>query len=449
MLLAGTILLSTQLQSTVCAQVCGFEDFKIHANDGAPDSKFGTSIAVDGAIAIIGAPVDDENGFNYGAAYLVGMASGNEIRKLTATSGAPAAFFGSSVAIDGVQVVIGATNDRISLGAPSTGSAYLLSTILGSQLRRFDPSDGATGDHFGTSVAMNGNVIAVGSPDNESNKGAVYIFDRTTGAQITKLVSADWFVGDQAGSSIAIDGDLMVVGAPRSIVDPPNISEIASIYDLSTMSQVLTFLSASNAAGSGFGSAVDISGNLVVIGAPLADDHGTDAGAAYVFDAATGLFLRELLPSSTFNLNNSQFGSSVAIDGNRVIVGAPTMISGKGEAFIFDLTTGDQLAELKASDPFFNDNFGKSVAMNNFGTLVGAYLDDDLGAQAGAAYRFDPNPTSCPADLTNDCMLNFLDVSAFLAAFGVHDPAADFAPDGMFNFLDVSAFLSAYGEGCP
>jgi len=55
----------------------------------------------------------------------------------------------------------------------------------------------------------------------------------------------------------------------------------------------------------------------------------------------------------------------------------------------------------------------------------------------------------CPADLTGDGSLNFLDVSAFLSAFGSGNPIADFEPDGSFNFLDVSAFLAAFGAGCP
>ena len=55
----------------------------------------------------------------------------------------------------------------------------------------------------------------------------------------------------------------------------------------------------------------------------------------------------------------------------------------------------------------------------------------------------------CQADLTNDDSLNFLDVSAFLTAFGNQDPIADFEADGSFNFLDVSAFLAAFGAGCP
>ncbi len=55
----------------------------------------------------------------------------------------------------------------------------------------------------------------------------------------------------------------------------------------------------------------------------------------------------------------------------------------------------------------------------------------------------------CPADFTGEGDLNFLDVSAFLKAYGNMDPSADFEEDGNFNFLDVSAFLAAYGDGCP
>ncbi len=58
-------------------------------------------------------------------------------------------------------------------------------------------------------------------------------------------------------------------------------------------------------------------------------------------------------------------------------------------------------------------------------------------------------PADCPADLTGEGDLNFLDVSAFLTAFGNQEPAADFTNDGNYNFLDVSAFLTAFGDGCP
>ncbi len=56
---------------------------------------------------------------------------------------------------------------------------------------------------------------------------------------------------------------------------------------------------------------------------------------------------------------------------------------------------------------------------------------------------------NCPADITDDGMLNFFDVSAFLSAFAAMESAADFTGDGMFNFFDVSSFLSLFAQGCP
>jgi hypothetical protein len=77
--------------------------------------------------------------------------------------------------------------------------------------------------------------------------------------------------------------------------------------------------------------------------------------------------------------------------------------------------------------------------------------DLDFNLISGDQFLNLSNPTvaTCPADLTDDGMLNFFDVSAFLAAFGAMDPIADFTGDGMFNFFDVSAFLSAFAAGCP
>ena len=67
-------------------------------------------------------------------------------------------------------------------------------------------------------------------------------------------------------------------------------------------------------------------------------------------------------------------------------------------------------------------------------------LDDDT---VFAAFE------ACPADLTGDGVLDFFDVSAFLAAYSAMDPAADFTGDGVYNFFDVSAFLNTYSAGCP
>jgi len=84
----------------------------------------------------------------------------------------------------------------------------------------------------------------------------------------------------------------------------------------------------------------------------------------------------------------------------------------------------------------------------NVGDL-GAGSVVEAGIDAVSLSQFDCTGNPCPADMTGEGDLNFLDVSAFLAAFGSGDLAADFTGEGDLNFLDVSAFLAAFGAGCP
>jgi hypothetical protein len=72
----------------------------------------------------------------------------------------------------------------------------------------------------------------------------------------------------------------------------------------------------------------------------------------------------------------------------------------------------------------------------------------ELPAMSVLVLKHEPS-TSCFPDYTSDGMLNFLDVSAFLQAFGQMDPSADYNADKSFNFLDVSAFLADFAAGCP
>jgi hypothetical protein len=116
----------------------------------------------------------------------------------------------------------------------------------------------------------------------------------------------------------------------------------------------------------------------------------------------------------------------------------------------------DPDTEMAIPDP---ENPGSNLQSYVFqGRLANAYLaaaclsdldgvdvpgSDDRDALAGII------GTVCPADFTGEGDLNFLDVSAFLTAFGNQDPSADFTGEGQYNFLDVSAFLTAFGNGCP
>jgi len=92
-------------------------------------------------------------------------------------------------------------------------------------------------------------------------------------------------------------------------------------------------------------------------------------------------------------------------------------------------------------------------AVSSDGFAIAGWQIGDFGVADIETHNINPDGTlganSCPADLTGEGDLNFLDVSAFLVAFGNGDPVADFSGEGDFNFLDVSAFLAAFGMGCP
>jgi hypothetical protein len=105
-----------------------------------------------------------------------------------------------------------------------------------------------------------------------------------------------------------------------------------------------------------------------------------------------------------------------------------------------------------ASDSAQRSRLTSTVSTDGF--VIAGWQIGDFGVADLQTHNINPDGTlgaaaSCPADLTGEGDLNFLDVSAFLAAYGMMDPVADFEPDGSFNFLDVSAYLAAYGMGCP
>ena len=143
------------------------------------------------------------------------------------------------------------------------------------------------------------------------------------------------------------------------------------------------------AANDQFGFSVAISGNIAIVGAHRDDDAGTDSGSAYLFDVTTGNQLFKLTALDAASADN--FGRSVAISGNIAIVGARLNDDGganSGSAYLFDVTTGNQLFKLTASDAAASDFFGESVAISGNTAIVGALFNDDAGSDSGSAYLF-------------------------------------------------------------
>lgn len=428
------------------------EDIKLTASDAAVDDRFGISVDMFGTTAIVGANGNEDAGPLTGSAYLFDTITGQELFKLVASNAAAHDRFGGSVAISGTIAIVGADNFNGADENSPPGSAYLFDTTTGQQLFELTAADGALDDRFGVSVDIFGTTAIVGAyfdDDAGTNSGSAYLFDTTTGQQLFKLTASDAAAEDSFGISVSISGTTAIVGAFFDD-DGGHNSGSAYLFDTTTGHQLFK-LTASDGAGSDlFGSSVSISGTTAIVGAFLDDNPGVNnAGSAYLFDTTTGQELLKLTASDA--ADTDRFGSSVAISGTTVVIGAwgdDDEGSDSGSAYLFSTTTGQQLSKLLASDGAAAARLGASVAISDTTVIVGAYLDDNMVSDSGSAYIFG-TPTPCLADLTGDGALDFFDVSLFLTYFETDNPIADFSGDGLINFFDVSAFLIEFAAGCP
>ena len=363
----------------------GEETFKLVASDGSTQDYFGTSVAISGTTAIVGAPLHDDMGINSGAAYLIDTTTGVQIHKLLASDGAAFDVFGHSVAISGTTAIVGAYGDDF------VGAAYLFDTTTGLQISKLVPSDGTGNNLFGYSVGISGTTAIVGAFYNDTlpgGSGAAYLFDTTTGSEIHKLVASDGMAQDFFGRTVALSGTTAIVGAYG---DEDRGADFGSAYlfDTTTGMETVKLFANDGAAHARFGDSVAISGTTAIVGAWRDDALGDGSGSAYLFDTTSGVQVAKLVPSDGTDFDF--FGWSVAISGTTAIVGARgNDDSGilTGSAYLFDMTTGSQTDKLLASDGAAGDQFGWSVAISNATAIVGANEDDDLGDRSGSAYLY-------------------------------------------------------------
>ncbi len=431
------------------------EGMKITALDGAADDEFGYAIDMDNGIIAVGAHNDDDNGNNSGSAYLINATTGAQIAKLLPSDGAAGDQFGFSIAIQDGIVVVGAPGDEHN--GIASGSAYIFDVNTGAQLEKIVPNDPESGDEFGNSIALDNGTIAVGAwraDDLGDGSGAAYLFDASTGTQLEKLLPDSGNNYQTFGVSIAMDDGIVAVGSRTYFVLGEGFTFAkVHLFDAST-GEVTNVLQAdienyNGDQGGQFADSIDIDNGLVAVGAPHRSVFFDFSGAAYVFDASSGEQLAFIFPDD--RQDRDHFGFSVSLDNGTIAIGAnedDDMAWSGGSAYLFDAHSGSQIDKLLASDGGTFDMLGSSIVMDNGVVAVGATGFSDSNFE-GAVYVFGESIDACSADLTGDGELNFLDVSAFLSMFGSSNPIADFQVDGQLNFLDVSAFLSAYSVGCP
>jgi len=353
----------------------GDELHKLTASDGAAGDHFGVALAIHGTTLIVGAPFDDDNGSDSGAAYLFNAQTGAQLFKLLPTDGAAGDEFGAAVTILGTTAFVGARLDDDN--GVDSGAMYLFDTTTGMQTGKLLPTDGAAGQHFGVSVAADGNTVIVGA--NASNPGgSAYLFDIATQVQQHKLTEYGFNIGASFGRSVGISGNKALVGEP----DDDEIEiEAGSVYffDVSTGDPIIKTHAYNIVQKVGYGTSIATSGDTIVIGAAASEEN------CYLLDLNTALTNHHLVQNAASG--SESYGRTVSISGDLAIVSAEFRLPG-GAAFIFDTNTGQELHELTQSDSVTFSQFGSAVGISGSLAVIGASLDNDSGAAAGAVYIF-------------------------------------------------------------
>ncbi len=290
----------------------------------------------------------------------------------------------------------GFTSDTITV-TPTTADSGATVTVNNTPV-----NSGSASSSLPLNIGDNPISIIVTSQDALNNTTYTINIKRSNASAFAEsaiLTASTPDTGDRLGQQVSISGDTLVVGAPGA-----GGTGSAFVFTKSggnwTEQAVLV---ASNAeADDLFGKNVDISGDSIIIGAPLEDSNGTgednnensSAGAAYIFTRTGTTWSQQAYLKPSTPAANDLFGTAVGIENGTAVVSAnleDTTADDSGAAYVFlrNGTTWSQEAIIKASDAAKSDNFGTSLSLSGEKLAVGAN---------GAAYVFSRSGTTWTQD---------------------------------------------------
>ena len=326
------------------------EEAKLTASDAAQENNFGASVDLSGELAIAGANGKDGVTLDAGAAYVYRREGQTWVQeaKLVAPDPIDRHRFGSSVAIYGDRAAVGAPYDDDAGGG--AGAVYVFrregtSWVLEDKLT---PSGGF--GSMGRSVALTDSRVLAGAwldDDNGMYSGSAYVFRREgqTWTEEGKLLASDGAEGDHFGGSVDLDTDLAVIGA--HMADGADYqSGAAYVFRRSgeNWAQEAKLTASDGRQYDRFADAA-VEGNIVLVGAESHDlDEEFNVGAVYVFDYDSISWTEQLKLVATDGAQNDEFGSAVSLDGGLALVGAlgvDTLAGSTGGAYVIQLAAVD------------------------------------------------------------------------------------------------------------
>jgi len=271
------------------------------------------------------------------------------------------------------------------------------------------------GDAFGAAAAVDGDVVVIGMPCDDrgaDNQGNAFVFERNEGGtnawgRVAELFVSDGTTGDLFGCSVALAGDVIVVGARYADVGTTTHAGAAYVFERNAdrktnqWRRVAKLTATAGIANAEFGGSVSVAGDVIAVGSPNHDTiFDTDRGLVHIFERNQdgtnlwGLVDQIWTPTA---VSDAHFGYAVSVDGSVMAVGAPGINADRGAAFIFQRVAGrtgtwEYVRQVTASDGEADDNFGCGVDVEGDVLVVGASLDDVGGnANQGSAYVFERN----------------------------------------------------------
>jgi hypothetical protein len=416
-----------------------YDEVKIlRASDSQVNDEYGWSVALLTDTLAVGSYLEDGGSgdpqIDAGVIYIYdrdlgGAENWGEVKKVRPSDLAAGDGFGSSVVLEGDTMV---ATSHLENG--EQGAVYVFERNQGGmdnwgEITKITASDGQASDHFGFEISLSGDILVVGAPDEAggggdplAGAGAAYVFYRDQGGtdnwgEVAKLTASDAAATDFFGVAVTIDGTTVVVGAfgeEGGSGGPGDYTGSAYIYEkdlggADSWGERDILYASDLQAGDQFGIAMAIDGDTLIIGA-LTEEGGsgdplTLAGAAYIYErhlGGTDNWGERVKIASSDLQSDDQFGGSVLISGDLILVSADTEDGGSGDpaadggsVYLFHRDQGGinnwgEVTIFNNSEIQAGDRFGFGLALHNESIAIGAWREDggagDPIDRAGTAY---------------------------------------------------------------
>jgi len=382
---------------------------------------FGTAgLSLEADTLAVGAWGDrDCGGPNCGAAFVFernrgGAEAWGQVVKVVAPDADLGDYFGLPVALTRDTLLVAAPRDEAA--GVDSGSVYVFERNTGGPdawgaVVKLLSSDLSPGDSFGRGIGLESGTILAGSPGADAPgpaTGSLYVFERNqqgpdAWGEIAVVHASDGQPGDGLGESAALSAASFIAGAHHDDdVAPDSGAAYVFAFQGDAWDEQASVGASDGAPDDRFGSAVAMSGERVVVGAPGADDLGEGAGAAYVLDRNHGGAdhwgqVAKLMAAD--GAPGDAFGQALALDGIRAFIAAPLADHGasdSGAVYVLERNQGGadawgEVVKVVPSDPSAGKGFGGSVAVDGRWAAVGGPGDSDAGDGAGAVYVLERN----------------------------------------------------------